>query len=148
MTTADCDAVIVGSGPGGSTVADVLTAAAWSVVVLEKGRNHLVDLAPSHDLLRHFANDEVAATRRHLLGPDPRLEPRTYRRSPADGDRLLTGEVNNLPSTGPRAERSRKSSSRNRGSLASACTPPPPTVDGRLLTSPVSSRSPSAGDRR
>ena len=37
--------------------------------------------------------------RRHLLGPDPLLEPRTYRRSPDDGDRLLTGEVNNLPST-------------------------------------------------
>ena len=95
----DCDAVIIGSGPGGATVADVLTAAGWSVVVLEKGRNHLIDLQPPHEPLRHFANDEVAATRRHLLGPDPRLEPRTYRRTPADGDRILTGEVNNLPST-------------------------------------------------
>ena len=38
-----------------------------------------------------------------------------------------------------------KSSSRKRGSLASACTPPPPTVDGRLLTSPTISRSPSCG---
>ena len=37
--------------------------------------------------------------RRHLLGPDPLLEPRSYRRSEADGDRLLVGEVNNLPST-------------------------------------------------
>lgn len=95
----DCDAIIIGSGPGGATVADVLTAAGWSVVVLEKGRNHLLDLTPPHAPLRQFANDELAMTRRHLLGPDPRLEPRTYRRSPADGERLLTGEVNNLPST-------------------------------------------------
>lgn len=95
----DCDAVIIGSGPGGATAAEVLTAAGWSVVILEKGRNHLIDLAPPHEPLRHFANDEIAATRRHLLGPDPRLEPRTYRRGEDDGDRILTGEVNNLPST-------------------------------------------------
>lgn len=95
----DFDAVIVGSGPGGATVAEVLTEAGWSVLVLEKGRNHLLQLAPPHEPLRHFANDEIAATRRHLLGPDPLLEPRTYRRTDADGDRLVTGEVNNLPST-------------------------------------------------
>ena len=80
-------------------MADVLTAAGWSVIILEKGRNHLLDLQPPHEPLRHFANDELAMTRRYLLGPDPLLEPRTYRRSPHDGDRLLTGEVNNLPST-------------------------------------------------
>lgn len=99
MTDLDCDAVIVGSRPGGATVAEVLTAAGWSVIVLEKGRNHLLDLDPPYAPLRHFANDEVGQLRRHLLGPDPKLEPRTYRRSAADGDRLLTGEVNNLPST-------------------------------------------------
>lgn len=95
----DCDVIIVGSGPGGATVAEVLTAAGWSVIVLEKGRNHLLDLQAPYEPLSHFANDEIAQTRRHLLGPDPLLEPRTYRRTSDDGDRILTGEVNNLPST-------------------------------------------------
>jgi gluconate 2-dehydrogenase alpha chain len=95
----DCDAVIVGSGPGGSTVADVLTAAGWSVIVLEKGRNHLVSLEPPYEPAGDLSNDEIKFSRRHFLGPDPFLEPRTYRRSDADGDRLFAGEVNNLPST-------------------------------------------------
>lgn len=99
MSEPDSDAVIVGSGPGGATVAEVLTAAGWSVIVLEKGRNHLLSLEAPHEPLRHFANDEIAAQRRFLLGPDPLLEPRTYRRTEADGDRLAVGEVNNLPST-------------------------------------------------
>jgi gluconate 2-dehydrogenase alpha chain len=99
MADLDCDAVIVGSGPGGSTVADVLTSAGWSVIVLEKGRNHLVDLTEPYAPKGEFSNDEIKFSRRYFLGPDPLLEPRTYRRGDADGERLLTGEVNNLPST-------------------------------------------------
>jgi gluconate 2-dehydrogenase alpha chain len=95
----DCDAVIVGSGPGGSTAAEVLTAAGWSVIILEKGRNHLLDLEPPFAPKGDFSNDELKFTRRWFLGPDPMLEPRTYRRSSADGERLSVGEVNNLPST-------------------------------------------------
>jgi gluconate 2-dehydrogenase alpha chain len=95
----DCDAVVVGSGPGGSTVADVLTAAGWSVIVLEKGRNHLISIEPPYEPSGDLSNDEIKFHRRHFLGPDPLLEPRTYRRSEADGPRLFTGEVNNLPST-------------------------------------------------
>lgn len=99
MADHDADAVVVGSGPGGATVADVLTAAGWSVVVLEKGRNHLVELQPPFAPKGAFSNDEIKFGRRHFLGPDPLAEPRTFRRTEADGDRLFTGDVNNLPST-------------------------------------------------
>jgi gluconate 2-dehydrogenase alpha chain len=95
----DVDAVIVGSGPAGATAADVLTSAGWSVVMLEKGRNHLLDVNAPFGPLGHVSNDEIKFYRRHFLGPDPFLEPRTYRRDETDGDRVLTGELNNLPST-------------------------------------------------
>jgi choline dehydrogenase-like flavoprotein len=95
----DCDAVIVGSGPAGATAAEVLTAAGWSVIVLEKGRNHLLELEAPFGPLGHVSNDELKLVQRRFLGPDPWLEPRTFRHSEADGDRIFTGDVNNLPST-------------------------------------------------
>src|SRR5262249_29221554 len=97
--TPDCDAVIVGSGPAGATCAQVLTAAGWSVILLEKGRNHLLSLDPPFEPLGHLSSDELKLLRRHFLGPDPWLEPRTFRHHEDDGDRLFTGDVNNLPST-------------------------------------------------
>lgn len=95
----DFDVVVVGSGPGGATAADVLTDAGKSVCILEKGRNHLLALEEPFAGLGHLSNDEIKFGRRHFLGPDPLLEPRTYRRSAADGDRLTTRELNNMPST-------------------------------------------------
>lgn len=95
----DFDAIIVGSGPGGSTVADVLTRAGWSVVIFERGRNHLIDLDDPTRLIAEYSNDEIKFLTRHFLGPDPWLEPRTFRRTAADGDRLHVGEVNSLPTT-------------------------------------------------
>ncbi len=93
------DAVIVGSGPGGATVADVLTRAGWTVVIMEKGRNHLLD---PDDLTRpaaDYSNDEIKFLHRHFLGPDPLVEPRTFRPSDEDGDHIHVGEVNSIPST-------------------------------------------------
>jgi len=95
----DFDAIVVGSGPGGSTAADVLTAAGWSVLIFERGQNRLIDLSEPTTLLGEFSNDEIKFNSRHFLGPDPWLEPRTFRRTAGDGDRLYVGYVNNLPAT-------------------------------------------------
>ncbi|MCL4422668.1 MAG: GMC family oxidoreductase [Actinobacteria bacterium] len=93
------DAVVVGSGPAGSTVAEALTRAGWTVVIFEKGRNHLLDLSDPTKPARDFSNDEIKFLCRHFLGPDPIVEPRTFRSSPEDGERSHTGEVNSIPST-------------------------------------------------
>ncbi len=93
------DAVIVGSGPGGSTVADVLTAADWTVTIVEKGRDHLLDPDDPTRPASNFSNDEIKFRNRFFLGPDPLVEPRTFRSSEADGERTFVGEVNSVPST-------------------------------------------------
>ena len=77
--------------------ADVLTAAGWSVVIFEKGRNHLLDLDDPTQRKGEYSNDEIKFMVRHFLGPDPLLEPRTFRRSATDGERAFVGDVNNVP---------------------------------------------------
>jgi choline dehydrogenase-like flavoprotein len=99
MSARDFHTIVVGSGPGGATAADELTRAGRSVVVFERGHNYLINSAQPYDLMQVFSNDELKYTIRHFLGPDPWLEPRTFRRNSSDGERLLVGEVNNLPAT-------------------------------------------------
>jgi choline dehydrogenase-like flavoprotein len=77
----------------------VLTAAGWSVVIFEKGRNHLLDLDDPSQLKGDYSNDEIKFMVRNFLGPDPLLEPRTFRRHEGEGERAFVGDVNNLPST-------------------------------------------------
>jgi choline dehydrogenase-like flavoprotein len=93
------DAVIVGSGPAGATAADVLTEAGWSVVIFEKGRNHLIDLDDPDKLLADYSNDEIKFVNRHFLGPDPLIEPKTFRTGEDQGDHSHVGEVNSIPTT-------------------------------------------------
>jgi choline dehydrogenase-like flavoprotein len=93
------DAVIIGSGPGGATAADVLTAAGWSVLIVDKGRNHLLDPADLTRMASDYSNDEIKFLSRHFLGPDPLIEPRTFRVGEEEGERSHVGEVNSIPTT-------------------------------------------------
>jgi choline dehydrogenase-like flavoprotein len=93
------DAIIIGSGPGGSTAAEVLTRAGWSVVIMEKGRNHLLDRNDLTKPAGDYSNDEIKFTARYFLGPDPLVEPRAFRRSADEGEHTHVGEVNSIPTT-------------------------------------------------
>ena len=94
------DAIIVGSGPGGATVADVLTRG--RVVRWSSSRRDGITRSTSMTRAgcsRDYSNDEIKFVDRFFLGPDPFLEPRTFRLSEDDGDHSFVGEVNTIPST-------------------------------------------------
>src|SRR5580700_1460203 len=93
------DAIIIGSGPGGSTAAEVLTRAGWSVLIIEKGRNHLLDPNDLTKPAADYSNDEIKFFSRHFLGPDPLTEPRAFRKSVDEGEHTHIGEVNSIPTT-------------------------------------------------
>src|SRR3984957_14056668 len=92
-------AIIIGSGPGGATAAEVLTRAGWSVVIMEKGRNHLLDHDDMTNPARDCSNDGIKFVSRYSLGPDPLGEPRAFRRSADEGEHTHVGEVNSIPTT-------------------------------------------------
>jgi len=77
--TSHSEACIIGAGASGALAAKLLCESGVRVTLLERGPW----LRPSD-----FGSDEVANTRRHYLGPDPDLTPRTFRRSPNEEARI------------------------------------------------------------
>ncbi len=95
------DAIVVGSGAGGSTAAYVLATNGKNVLVLEAGDNFFdgLDDPDERRPVPRFSNDELKQEMRYLIDPDALLEPRTFRPSEAAGARTHVGDVNGLPKT-------------------------------------------------
>lgn len=95
------DALVIGSGPSGSAVAELLTRHGQKVLVLEAGSNYFpgIDQPSPTQPLPQFGNDELKLLHRFQIQPDPIAEPRTFRHSIADGDRRAVGDFANFAKT-------------------------------------------------
>jgi choline dehydrogenase-like flavoprotein len=93
------DAIVIGSGAGGSTVAYALSTNGRKVLVIETGNNYFQGLDdPAGPPVPLFSNDELK-DERHFIETDPLIEPRTFRPNESIGDRTFVGDVNGLPKT-------------------------------------------------
>ena len=95
---AQFDAIIIGSGAGGSVAARTLTVAGGKkVLVLEAGPNYftgLDDPAPGMPIPL-FSNDELKLSVRPFINQSLFLEPRTYRTQ--ENEQAAVADVNTLP---------------------------------------------------
>jgi choline dehydrogenase-like flavoprotein len=97
-TLSHFDAIVIGSGAGGSTVARTLANAGQKVLILEQGDNYFPGLDDPSELPPPlFANDEIKMSVRSMIAQDTLIEPRSFRASVDDGDRMLVGDANGLP---------------------------------------------------
>ena len=95
------DTLVIGSGAGGAAIAQMLAANGQRVLVLEAGSNYFqgLDDPRPEALITRFSNDELKMSRRNLIQPDGRVEPRTYRKNERAGARSFIGDVQHLPKT-------------------------------------------------
>jgi choline dehydrogenase-like flavoprotein len=96
---ASFDVIVLGSGSGGSAVTYMAAKSGLKVLVLEAGSNWFDGLGTSSGPVCRFSNDELKFSTRDFIYPNPLVEPRTWRNTDQDGDRLYTGDVNGLPKT-------------------------------------------------
>jgi gluconate 2-dehydrogenase alpha chain len=99
---AQFDTIVIGSGAGGGPVAFVLATNGQKVLVIEAGPCHINGIDdPAQQPVPVFSNDELKVEHRNFIEMHDNVEPRSWRTSPADGDRIdsLTGNVQNLPKT-------------------------------------------------
>ena len=91
------DVCIIGSGAGGGTAAQVLTAGGKNVLVLEAGHNPWPGLDDPDELpLPLHSNDEIKYSVRGYIDQYLDLEPRTFRLN-ALATARITADVNLLP---------------------------------------------------
>ena len=90
------DALIIGSGAGGSAAAHVLAKLGQKVLILEAGDNHFPGLDRAGLIpWPLYSNDEIKMSVRRFDYQDPLVEPRTFRQTESETARPHP-DVNNL----------------------------------------------------